>query len=485
MTHKQTTNTAHHANGHHGHSHLGHLIHHAAVAAVLALLVVVLETHGWLNWLDTASLRVALAWKNSSNQLLTEGTQFADARPAGSVKPVLISDEAFELAFFQESPLSREVLTDMLERVMARKPSVVAIDIDLSPGPHGARSNQGQDELNDMLARLAAVGDPTLVLVTPFAVSDDAVLDLKYQWMRKLCEAGVHFAYPHIPISQGLALRVAPQTQSLGLVTSAAVKARQKPFADEPCMLVRQGPEKAFFLSTLSEGASQARAGEIASMIPLNPDAIAQMVQSAVVWSGQRDDLLAGVGPGDTVFIGASYDPRDSLMTLSGQQPGVIYHAASAQTLASPATKVGHAGAFAFDLVLGVLAGYLFGWGWRHYNQAAAALNKGLGRPWRLYLAARVWLLVNFLLLTVWLLLIFSLSATLLKAQIWASPGAMILGIFVKTILASRNLYVEQPEWEPEEGQSAAKAGRLAHIADLCIASPLLLYGAYLTFLPH
>ena len=182
MTHQQTTDTAHHVNGHHRHSQLGQLIHHAAVATVLALLVVVLETHGWLGWLDTASLRVALAWKNSSSHLLTEGTRFADVRSPGSIKPVLINDEAFELAFFQESPLSREVLTEMLERVMARQPSVVAIDIDLSPGPRGARSNQGQDELNAMLARVAAAGSPTLVLVTPFAVSDDAVLDLKYQF---------------------------------------------------------------------------------------------------------------------------------------------------------------------------------------------------------------------------------------------------------------------------------------------------------------
>ena len=485
MTHQQTIEASHHANGHHKHSKLGHLIHHAAVATVLALLVVVLETHGWLGWLDTASLRVALAWKNSSSQLLSEGTRYADASVPGSIKPVLIDDEAFELAFFQESPLSRQVLTEMLERVIARQPSVVAIDIDLSPGPLGARSNQGQDELNAMLARVAAAGSPTLVLVTPFAVSDDAVLEMKYQWMRKLCEAGVHFAYPHIPISQGLALRVAPQVQSLGQVTSAAGKAGQKPFSDEPCMLVRQGPEKAFFLSTLSEGASQAQAVELASMIPLNPDAITQMVQSAVVWNGRRDDLLVGVSKGDTVLIGSSFDPRDSLITLNGQQPGVIYHAASAQTLASPATKVGHAGAFAFDLVLGVLAGYLFGWGWRQYNLAGAALDNGLGRPWRLYLAARVWLLVNFVLLGVWLLLIFSLSATLLKAQIWASPGAMILGVFVKTILASRSLEVDLPVRGPEEAQSATKAGRLALIADLCLASPLLLYGAYLTFIPH
>lgn len=480
--------STHHPAGPHGHSALGHLIHHAAVAAVLALLVVVLETHGWLNWLDTASLRVALAWKNSASQLFAsapvQGPVGSGAPPASSpgprIRPVQISDEAFELRFYQESPLSRVVLLELLERAVARQPSVIAVDIDLSPGPRGARSNLGQDELNAALARIAAAGRPRLVLVTPFPVSDDAVLEAKYAWMRSLCQAGAHFAYPDIPISQGLALRVDPELHSMGRVTSAVIQSDARRFEDEPCALVRQGPEKAYFLSTLAEGASQARASELASMLPLNPNAVDQMIAASVLWSGRADDSLSGVQPGEAVMIGASYDPRDTLLTLSGRQPGMLYHAASALTLGSPSRKVGHAGAFAFDLVLGVLAGYLFGWGWQRYNRAAGALDHGSGPVWRRYLYARGWLVGNLLLLLAWLLLIFSLSAVLLKAQIWASPGAMVLGVFVKTLLASRS----QTDAVTATA-SARPAGRFAIVADLCVGAPLLIYGIYLTFFAH
>ena len=478
------SNAPHPSSGHHGHSRWHHLIHHAAVATVLALMVVVLETHGWLNWLDTASLRVALAMKNSTSQLLGSGANAA-ATGAGPVKALLIGDDAFERAFMQESPLSRQVLRELLERIAQQGPRVVAIDIDLSPGPQGARSNLGQEALDAALIRLASSAALTLVVVTPFPVSDDTILDAKFKWMSKLCAAGVRFAYPHIPISQGLALRISPQSPSLGVIAIQAGKGLNPSSADEPCALVRQGPEKAFFLSTLSEAATHAQAGEIDRMIPLNPDAMNQMISSAGVWSGRTDDALAGIKPGDIVFLGASYDPRDTLLTLNGLQPGVIYHAASAQTLMQPTRKVGHAGAFAFDLVLGVLAGYLFGWGWSRYNLAGGRLASGHGSPWRLYLTARFWLALNLVILLAWLLLLFSLSASLLRAQIWASPGAMILGMFVKTLLASRGGHHEGSAHTSVDAGAAATANRFSIMADLLLASPLLLYGAWLTFLAH
>lgn len=455
-----------------------HFIHHALIASILGLIVVVLETHGLLNWLDTASLRVALAIRPPIE------TTSGPADGAMSVKTVLISDTAFESAFYQESPLARPVLTDLLGQLTSRVPRVLAIDIDLSPGPRGARGNAGQAELDQWLIQTARKQQTALVLVTPFPVSDDVLLEEKYAWMRRLCDAGVHFAYPHIPVSQGLALRLSPTVPSLGLMARQVDSMPPVALEDEPCALVREGMDRAVFLSTLSDPGTITAASEVSKMIPLAPNAIDSAVAASILWHGDNAAALDAIRPGDRVLLGAAYDPRDVLLTLNGVQPGVIFHAATTQTLLAPARKIGHIGAFLFDFVLGIAAGYLFGWGWRRYNQSAARLKRAVGSPLGLYLSARFWLFLNFVMLVAWLLLLFSLSATLLRAQIWASPAAMIIGVFVKTLLASR-LHVDSAAEHQPETRAMQAVMRISIAGDLLLASPLLIYGAYLTFFAH
>jgi hypothetical protein len=309
--------------------------------------------------------------------------------------------------------------------------------------------------------------------------------------MEKLCRSGVRFAYPQIHLSQGIALRFPKEVLSLGVVANESSKDEKKTSSNEedPCALISQGIDKALFLSNLADPFVQQRSTDFGAMLPIDPDAIDRVVASVITWTGDPRDNFESVKPGDVTFIGASYDPRDLFLTLQGAQPGVVFHAACADTLRAPSRNLAHSLAFIFDIVLGVTAGYLFGWGWSKYNHASQAYSTKHGNPWVLYLKAKGWLFANLIILVGWLLAIFALSALLLRAQLWASPAAMILGVFVKTLLASRHGAFEGRSVSGDN-HGITESGfesswSIIRWADFVLSSPILIYGAYLVFFTH
>jgi hypothetical protein len=469
------------------HSHHNHFYHHLVVATVLALVVAIFEHHELLNWLDTISLRVSLAIKSESGQIAPSELELTSNR----VGVLLIGGDAFESEFKQETPLSRIVLAKLLKKIADRKSSVIAIDFDLSPGPDGALSNDGQDALDKTLMSIAQSGHTQPVLVNPFPVNDDLLLQKKFDWMHKLCLSGVRFAYPQIHLSQGIALRFPREVLSLGVVANESIKDEKKTSSnpEDPCALISHGIDKALFLSNLADPFVQQRSTDFGAMLPIDPDAIDRVVASVKTWTGDPNDNFESIKPGDVTFIGASYDPRDLFLTLQGAQPGVVFHAACADTLRAPSRPLAHSYAFIFDILLGVTAGYLFGWGWSKYNRASHAYITKLGNPWVLYLRAKGWLIANLIILVGWLLAIFALSALLLRAQLWASPAAMILGVFVKTLLASRHGAFEGHSFSGDKNASTElefqSSWSIIKWTDFILSSPVLLYGAYLVFFTH
>jgi hypothetical protein len=459
---------------------LHHLLHHALVASTLGLIIVIFESHGLLNWLDSASLRVAQAI-NPQTAIAPDKSRSV----AETVKTVLISNQAYERVFHQESPLSRPVLRVLLEEIASNRPKVIAIDIDISPGPSGARSNQGQSELDQWLLE-DSKKNTQYVLVTPFPVSDEKLIQEKYVWVKKMCEAGITFAYPHVGTSQGYALRMSPTTPSLGVLAHSKFSSPEKESSlqFDPCILVAGGLEQAIFLNSLVDPALIIPTASFGAMLPLTPDAIEQSLASSILWRGESYLQLKAISSGDIVFLGSSYDPRDTLMTTSGVQPGVIFHAATTQTLISPTKKISHAMALCFDVVLGITAGFLFSWGWKQYHRARNTLKDANESIFGAYVKVRAWLALNFLLLVSWLCIIFFFSAALLRAQIWASPAAMIIGVFVKALIASRQSSSDEIA-EPNSRRQNAHIMKSLVIWDAVLVSPMLLYGAYLTFFAH
>lgn len=405
---------------------LHHAAHHFAVALVLASVVLILEYHGMLNWLDSVSLRTVGTLQT------TEGDS-SKLGPKDAPISLLIGDDYFESAFRQESPLDRRELTRLIDRILQGRPVVLAIDLDLSPGPVGSPGSAGQEGLDALLMRYAQSEKQPIILTAPFPVSSSELFSVKHAWMAKMCGAGIAFAYPHIVLSQGLVMRYAFKQPSLGIVASA----REGNVYPDLCQDVLAGADKTLFLSKAFAPESALAVDDLRGQRPISPDYLrhANALQRVI----QENDLSnAMMGLRDRpVFLGSQFDSRDEFLTPYGPLKGTVVHAATFYSERRPTHAVTHGVAVLLDLVFGVAAGFLFGAVWQRTNTAAIALDAG-SVSLRNWFVARGWLLMAFGLLIVWLTMLFYASAWLLTHDLWNNPGPMIVGVFVKTLLASR-----------------------------------------------
>jgi hypothetical protein len=456
------------------HGSLSHHVHHAAhhflVALTLASVVLIFEYHGMLNWLDSVSLRAV-----STLGPVAEGTAELD----GSDTPLqlLIADEFYETSFRQESPLDRRELTMLIGAIAKGNPSVLAIDLDLSPGPAGALGNAGQEDLDALLVQLASKDRLPVIVTTPFPVVTDALLQYKYRWLQAMCQAGVRVAYPHIVLTQGLVMRYAHRQPTLGFVASAAADVAKdtRQVGGDLCGEVMAGVEKSLFLSKAFASAPHGAADDLRQQRPLNPEYLrnsARLTQMIKSGNTAFPDIA-----GRPVFLGSQYDARDEFLTPYGPMKGTSIHAATFFSERRPTQPVAHGVAVVLDLVFGVAAGFLFGAVWKRTNEATAALSASEVTV-RRWLHARGWLFVAFGLLLLWLAMLFYGSAWLLSHDLWNNPGPMIVGVFVKTLLASRlGLRTESPR-----GHNEAHGARrtLLNNLDWLVLSPFVIWAAVL-----
>ena len=419
------------------------------VALVLASIFIVLERHGFLNWLDSITLRVVGTIELDS----PDSKKLANADTPVSL---LIGGEYFEIGFHQESPLNRYELTKLLNLIVKTHPSIIAVDIDLSPGPVGALLNTGQEALDEVLLKIALDDKIPIVLVSPFPVSTDSLVNLKHEWLLKMCTGGVRFALPYVVQSQGLALRYPYKAQTLGLVsnlilTSAAndkkkeglnVPSIVKEESRDLCPLIREGPEKSIFLSKEFTASVYVKADDLSEQRPFNTEflryyqSVTRVLKAADL--GQNSHELKN----RPVFLGSQFDSRDEFMTSFGVLKGTVLHAAAFYSARNPTKMLTHTKALLLDLLFGITAGFLFGWLWKKANAAAKQLES-IQTSFPVWLVTRAWQLSSFTCLVMWIGLLFLSSAWLLRYDSWNNPGPMIVGVFVKTILASRVNLIE------------------------------------------
>lgn len=436
----------------HQHGFLHETLHHAALALVVASLVFLLEMAGALHWLDSVSLRLA-------NEFNREALLAAAGQPEPDDPRVVgISAAQYETLFGQQSPLPRAPLVDLLAPLLDARPARVVIDLDLSPG---GMDDAAQASLDELLAQAAGNG-VDLVLATPVPVATDDLYARKYAWMRGLCAAGVRFGYPWVPLSQGVALRF---TTLPGVLVDVAHRHGTQP--GDPCALVGEGPARAVFLS--ADFPLALHAAQRTAELPLPMPVLARIdrAQSAGVVAD------AAALAGRTVFVGGVYDGHDRFPTVYGEVSGLVLHAAAWRAISQQTAVVSHGWAFLVDLVIGVLAGFLFHLTWRAHAVANRRLVAAPRNFRRHYLVARLTVLGNLLALGGTVALVFSWSGWLLEHNLWNNPGPMLVGVFIKMAVASRGNEVAGPSLE--------KAGRI----DLLLFAPAVLLALYLLLAGH
>lgn len=299
--------------------------------AVLALLV----AFALKFVLDLAGVAAAdtLSWRLFNALALDT---LGDQGRGDDVAVVLISDEYFEGAMRQSSPLDRGELAKLIGEVSAgidpqRKP-VVAIDLDLSNGP-GIDPSAAQ-KLDAALVQLA--GRARVILLCPFARTA-AVRDTQMTWSKELLRSvaaahpqgpGLDFATADLVTRSGVVMTYGPSSSSLGAVAGRT-------------LLNDDG----------SRGAPHdcARADHRAALAPARLDE-RHKIAPASQWALHRLGVDSSDGfaarlkdkPLRAVFIGGGYALLgDQFLSAAGAvEPGVVFHAAIAQTIRSPINPI-------------------------------------------------------------------------------------------------------------------------------------------------
>lgn len=160
------------------------------MSIMTATLVTILSTFSFFDRVESYTYRLA-----SSIDLPAMGTSVRSDHPDAIPQVLLISSEMYEKDFRQQSPLDRGKLAEVFTPVLAAKPALLAVDLDLSPllvrNDSVARA---QARLDGML--LAAARTTPVVLTTPLPVEDMELRRQKFTWMQTLCQGGVHFGCP-------------------------------------------------------------------------------------------------------------------------------------------------------------------------------------------------------------------------------------------------------------------------------------------------
>ncbi|MBK7237486.1 MAG: CHASE2 domain-containing protein [Sterolibacteriaceae bacterium] len=452
---------------------------HLFVAIVVAAVVVILEQYRLIGWLDSAMLRIA-GTARASSQVASGGPAVHDWRLPFVIT---LTDTMYETDFQQQSPLDRETLARLIEVIASRGPAMLTVDIDLSPGPAGASGNRGQEILDRLLERIARAGTTKLVLATPLPVRSGDLVAIKYKWMLGLCRAGIQFGLSDVLQTQGVVLRVSTNHASLGVVAqqvSGATGPRPPPYAS---WLPMDWSALPFSAGEFSVDHALV-ADDFHRQLPLNADYFAAMESAAMPLDSVAD--AAGLPPlvGRTVFLGGEYEGRDQFITAFGRQPGVVIHAATFYSGHHPIKGITHAFAVALDVVVGVLCGYLFHWSWQVYNRAARAFEEHRAGPdrWRRYALVRGLLIGNLLLVAILVLVLVKLSAAVFQFSLWVNPGPVIIGVFAKTLIASRAGLHRGPDSHHAQfvGVGRRSHGLPVGVADAALALAIVTWAAIL-----
>ncbi|MGH8497441.1 MAG: CHASE2 domain-containing protein [Methylococcales bacterium] len=428
-----------------------HLAGHFLAALFFASLGVLLHNSLLLSSLDTLFLRFAAARVPS-----------IDSGPQQISPPVVlgIDDVYYEKKFHQASPLNRGELKRMISKIVESRPRVLAIDLDLSPGPTVL---PGESELYKHLYGIRLSGLP-IVLQLPLPVYDTELRNRKVEWMNSLCKKGIEFGQVSIDSQFGMVTKIrrGPDRLSCSVYRLKHVKFPDRdilkichglelppehgtvaPYSVPICELFKLQPEEQgkarfmeakellhpFYLQTIRTGKS-----DDSEYAPINFKFVRHVKSIRIKRSYDiPTDLEEKV-----VFLGGFYGDSDRFNTPVGEISGVMLLAGDYFSLLSSIDEPHKIVGVMLEIAFGIVLGFAFALGWKWYFGMYAVFRRGhednvivstVG-----YLGA---ILISSPMLLVILGIFALLSAELLSRGWWVNPVPMVLGMAGKAFVTS------------------------------------------------
>lgn len=411
-------------------------LHHALAAVTIAAGVVAMERGHLLGWLDAAMLRMVAAASPAP------ATPRVD--PATPVL-VLIDGESYDRDFGLRSPLDRERLREGLSEILDAGPERLIIDLQIEP----TRGEAAQRPLDALLQSAA----PRTRIVLPVPEARTPTLDATaLEWMRKMCAAGIEFGSPELLSHFGVVVRLSADPLTLASVAHAPEHAASGSTSTRPgpiCQLAAEASTLRAVADLLSE-----RGGHAPLPTALRPSAVEQVRARQLAWRpGQMGSALAERAS-TTVVVGGAFDTRDSFLLIGRTEPlpGALVHAVASDPRARTAEN--HLGAWALDIFIGTVAGFLFQALWKIVRCGQQPCTDRIAHLYasqkpnlsRLLCAALWGVLASLPPVLLWALVLAAAlglmrcAALALESGLWLNPGPMILGMALHAqLLASKD----------------------------------------------
>ena len=314
-----------------------------------AALAVILDHLGFLRVLSKVSLLVVSSLASHGGGTVT----FAPGMPV----VVVINGDDFNTRYAERSPLDRCVLQADIAKVLAKAPSRLAIDFDLSPMADASPAEKGcQQKLDAMLDQHAG----QLILLVPFPALGRQLLDLKQGWMQDRCHAGLHFADGNIEQSMGMVTeQVAGEDEQLG---ARMANQLHHGFSNLVCDAVQDStdPGNNPWLTDARSVVAPERETQ-----PINfPKAVEQL--ALIPLGSSAFDALPSLA-GSPVLFGGDWGKDDSFLTSIGTLPGVEIHAARLISLQDPIESLSPWVNLLSDLGIALCFAWVIEQFWEHY----------------------------------------------------------------------------------------------------------------------
>lgn len=406
-----------------------------------------------LGWLET---RVAATVSLLAGPRIDEELEgFHESLP----RVVLIDDTAYETIFRSTSPLDRAYLRDLINQVQAKAPALIALDLDISP--YSGDEEQDAKPLYQSLCKtarpeLAAVPDclaaaaasrPEICRGTPIVLIEthatgETARAVARDWERRFAQAlgpCLSFASSDIQMQHNRAVYFSDDFGTLGVRAYTTLMKSDTRLASEPSDANR------LLNTVLIEAAGYDRR---------LPRSIAGYLLARPSW---QDGGLTLTGNTDftnkAVFIGGGWGHDDKYNTAYADNiDGVLVHASVFFSLRRP-LGAAPLTAFAIDFAFSLIAGFILHFIWARYHRANNRFRRLAGRQAfspmiaaltlrpeaRPYYAVRIlWLTAawTFLILALGAILIF--TSLILRNNLWISPAALVIGLFIDKLFSSR-----------------------------------------------
>ncbi|MGH8763395.1 MAG: CHASE2 domain-containing protein [Nitrosospira sp.] len=337
---------------------------------------------------------------------------------------VAIDDETHKREYLERSPLNRCVLLSHLKEIYDSTPSLVVIDLDLSPALTAKPRESGGDDhgwgdiakcekaLKEMIKEQTKT-IPT-ILAGPFGEREVTAKG----WVCEMENAGVRFGNARLPLEYGVVLSYYSHPAALAQVARASYCASVR---DKRCESARSAPK--------SHSDSPPSFEEHKPM--LNFQQSSSLAPQAI-----NDGISPHKLHGKVVFLGATYGGDDLFLTPMDEKYGVELHAIA---FASTFEQVIEHEKYYYnvfklivDLAWGLIFGYVIAWCWHRYF----TFRLDISSPTNQLLAP--WLIFRLLGLVMLGMFIFSWLSLLILERfgVWASPIPIAAGMLFESFVS-------------------------------------------------